>query len=301
MSTMTRTTLTGLASLGLLLGASACNELERLDDGGSGEAAIPDEVQRVFDDGCAIAGCHDANSRQAGLDLTAGAAAGIIGGSATQSSLPMVTLGDVQGSYLAHKLLPESEIRQGDRMPVGRDFNDAQVALDNAIILGWIAGAELPGGGDDSATGDSGGEEEGQATTAAEVVACGVSDVAPMATNPFDIGTAAGQIPEDIGAALTNNCGCHGPASEEFAEGVSGYFGQLNFSTIAEFQGDFMGRPAYEVVLERVQSTEFSRMPPSYYCVLEDGEPITAADQQLLIDWLTAGAPDAATWDPAAG
>lgn len=290
--------LTAAAAAGLLLGATACNELEKIDDGGSTAEGIPDEVQRVFDDSCNIAGCHDSNSAQGGLDLTATAAPGIIGGASTQSSLPLVELGNVQGSYLAIKLLAESELRQGDRMPLGRDFGDATVALDNAIILGWIAGADLPGGGGggDADTTDDGDPPDSAESTAAEIRMCGISDVAPSAADPFVSGDAEGDLPPEIGAALANNCGCHGPMPSEFIEGVPSYVGTTNFATVAEFNGTTSNkRIVHEVVLERLQSTGFSRMPPTY-CVLEDGEPITSADLTLLVSWLEAGAPDAPTW-----
>jgi hypothetical protein len=57
-----------------------------------------------------------------------------------------------------------------------------------------------------------------------------------------------------------------------------------------------MFRPVHERVLERVEVDAAAPMPPSYYCDLGDGSVITPADQQLLVDWLTAGAPDAPNW-----
>jgi len=289
-----------LAGLGLLLGAGACNELERIDDGGSSAAGIPEEVQRAFNDGCVLAGCHDA-ARAGGLELTAGAAAGIIGGESQQSSLPLVELGNVQGSYLAIKLLPMSELRQADRMPLGRDFNDPKVATDNAIILGWIAGAELPGGDEGMGT-DAGmmTGTDGSGSGDVEIVMCGYDVVAPDAPDPYDSGTEAGQIPVDVGTALFNNCGCHASTEIMLIEGAPQYSGQIAFTTIDEVQADFLetGRAVHEILLERVESTEFSRMPPSYYCMLEGGETITADDRQLLLDWLGAGAPDAPNWNP---
>ncbi len=305
---MSPTTCTGraLAVAALGLGLGACTELEKLDpDGGSG-ARIPDRVQTAFDVSCNIPGCHN-SAAAGGLNLTATASPDIIGGQSTQSSLPLVELGNVDGSYLAIKMLPEvpeGVLRQGERMPLGGALDSE----DNAIILGWIAGAELPGGGgeedstDDGADTDPTGEPEETSTGSTGggggIVACGLEDVAPDVASPFDIGDAATQIPTDVGAALEANCGCHEVSPDDVIEGAFPYQGMLHFSTIAEIQSDHMGRPVREVMLDRIDSTEPTRMPPTYYCDLGGGEVITAEDQELLVDWLTQGAPDAPNWNP---
>jgi hypothetical protein len=187
-------------------------------------------------------------------------------------------------------------------MPFGGDLQ----GVDNAIILGWIAGATLPGGGEGGSEGASttdGGEQTSEASTEAgstgsDIKACGLADVAPGAPNPFDIGMNAEQIPPDVGEVINNNCGCHEVDQGDLIMGAFPYGGMVHFSTIAELQVDYMGRPVHEVVLERVESDAVNRMPPPYYCDLGDGTVITDADRQLLIDWLTAGAPDAPTWMP---
>jgi hypothetical protein len=284
---------------GLLL--AGCPQIEKTDDDGPGEAGVPTEVQRAFNESCAITACHDSTNRQAGLDLSSTGSPNIIGGMSSQSTLPLVELGNVQGSYLALKLLPNPP--SGTPMPPV-DLPDTDDPTNVAIILGWIAGAQLPGGGGseggsttDEPPAESSGSAEGESSSGgSDAMLCGLADVAPEAPNPFDIGMAAGQIPPDVGAALVNNCGCHEVDSADLIMGAFPYAGMVHFSTIAEIRSDYMGRPVHEIVLERVQSEQPNRMPPPYYCDLGDGSVITDADRQLLIDWLTAEAPDGATW-----
>jgi hypothetical protein len=292
-----------LVAVGLL--PMACTELEKLDTGTSG-AGIPTDVQRAFDDSCNIAGCHDGAARAGGLDLSATAAPGIIDGDAILSELPLVELGNVQGSFLALKLLPNPPA--GAQMPSG-----IEPGLDNAIILGWIAGATLPGGGEGGSTTDGGQDtaattmpDPSEGSTGAQAKLCGLADVAPDVANPFDIGMNAGQIPPDVGEVLTNNCGCHEVETTDLIMGAFPYGGMVHFSTIAEVQAEYtafvmgstMTLPGYQVLLARMQSEETNRMPPPYYCDLGDGTVITEAHRQLLSDWLTAGAPDAPSWMP---
>jgi len=282
--------ITSITALGLVL--PGCTQLEKLDDG-SGPASIPTDVQAAFDRSCAIGGCHDSASQQGGLDLSATAAPAIVGGSSTQSDLPLVELGNVQGSYLALKLLPSPP--SGVQMPSG-----LMPGLDNAVILGWIAGAQLPGGDDGASTTDTPADttpSEESTTGPAEPVLCGLADVAPGAPNPYDIGTNAGQIPPDIGEVLTNNCGCHEVDPGDLIMGVVSYAGMVHFSTIAEIRTSYMGTPVYTRMLDRLQ-LEANPMPPAYYCDVGDGTSIAAEDRQLLSDWLMAEAPDAATWMP---
>jgi hypothetical protein len=282
------------------LAAGGCTQLEKIDDdGGSGGAGIPDVVQRAFDESCSFAGCHDSAARAGGLDLSAAAAPGIIGGMSTQSDLPLVEIGNVQGSYLALKLLSNPPV--GLQMPPG-----VTPGANSAIILGWIAGAPLPsgGGGGGGNTTDAGGEstdEAGQSTGDPGVRLCGIENVAPSAPNPFDIGPNAGQIPPDVGEALVSNCGCHEvDPTDVVAAGAFPYAGAVHFSTLAEVRAEYLDPPrtGVEILLERMQSTEGNRMPPPYYCDLGDGSVITEADRQLLVDWLTAGAPDTPSWIP---
>lgn len=297
MATTLRFTTYCLAALGLSLCGTACNDLERVDEGNAPGDAIPPDVQRAFDETCGIPSCHDSGSRAAGLDLSAAAAPSIINGPSS-SSLPMVDPGNINGSYLAVKMLetpPEGTMRVGQRMPIGGDFGN----VNNLIILGWIATVTDAGGGGGS-TGDMPMSSEGGSSgDGGAVVACGLDDVAPNADNPYDIGMDAEQIPPDVGQALTDNCGCHGvDASDLNADAAPfAYSGALRFSTIAEIRADYNGQTGVQLLLNRVGSDD-SPMPPNYYCDLGGGEVITADDRQLLLDWLNAGAPDAPGWMP---
>ncbi|MEM9463078.1 MAG: hypothetical protein AAGF11_53545 [Myxococcota bacterium] len=294
MATTLRFTTHCFAALGLTLCGTACNDLEPIDEGSAPGDAIPPDVQRAFDETCGTAGCHNSSDRAAGLDLSAAAAPSIINGPSS-SSLPMVDPGNINGSYLAVKMLetpPEGTTRTGARMPIGGDFEN----VDNLIILGWIATATDVVGGADSTGGmpmdSSGGDDD--SSGGGQVVACGLDDVAPTAENPFDIGMNAGQIPPDVGAALTNNCGCHGVNDSELIGGAPPYTtGRVPIQTIADFQATIGDETAAQIVLGRVEA---GTMPPTYYCDLGGGEVITPDDQQLLIDWLNEGAPDATMW-----
>jgi hypothetical protein len=127
-----------------LVTLSGCEQLARI--GPADGNCVPPEVQAAFDRACARAGCHDATGAGAGLVLRAPGSADILALDATQRPLPLVLRGDLDSSYLAHKIMldPPSPI-VGARMPIGFNPDDPGQAKDVATILGWIAGADLPG------------------------------------------------------------------------------------------------------------------------------------------------------------
>lgn len=133
-------------ALGLMGATSGCL-VEETDE--PEEGVIPPRVQLAFDVNCALSGCHDTSTAKAGLSLVDGESGAIIGGSSSQSELPLVELGNVDGSYLALKVLGDPSIVM-DEMPQG----GGGVPDDLAVIVAWIAGAEFPESGDGDGDGD---------------------------------------------------------------------------------------------------------------------------------------------------
>jgi hypothetical protein len=289
-------TIVGLALLG------GCPAIEPIDED-DGNGGIPTEIQRIFDQSCVgDAACHGPGS--ATLSLDAGSSAGILTASSAQVPLPLVELGNVTDSYMAIKVLPDREPdRIGMLMPPPGTFELTDE--DRALLVGWIGGAPLPGGGAETeGPDDDTGDETAGEDTEEEIVeqSCDLSDIAPGAPNPVQVGTGAEQIPPNIGSALTRNCGCH------YAEGpyeggptLAGYSptGPLDMTTWAGFQEEHMfplcdSDVAHECVRERLDHA--LPMPPAQ-CVLEDGSRITDEDFERLDAWLAAGAPDGANWE----
>lgn len=115
---------------------------------GDGDADVPADVQAAFEESCGLGGCHDANGSSVGLSLTGNNIANAIGTPAGQrSDLSLIEIGNVGGSYVALKMLPNSslsvygEMINGGPMPPGG--GTAQDQQNMALILGWIAGADL--------------------------------------------------------------------------------------------------------------------------------------------------------------
>lgn len=139
-------TLTLIGATAATLLASGCAEQFEIIDEPQSSDAIPPAVQDAFDRACATSGCHDAAVAAGGLSLAGQDAAAIIDAPSLQSELPLVEFGSVERSYLAIKMLaddalPPDSSRVGTRMPP--DPTDEEL-LDMALIIGWIAGAELP-------------------------------------------------------------------------------------------------------------------------------------------------------------
>ncbi len=109
-----------------------------------------DRIQRqIFDQSCALSGCHDSQSRAAGLLLESGAAfANLVGvvptnAAALAAGWNRVTPGDPAASLLHRKLMTLPSTAYGARMPRGKPrLNHALVT----VIERWIeAGAPETG------------------------------------------------------------------------------------------------------------------------------------------------------------
>lgn len=126
--------------------AGCSSQLEPVSDdsGSGGDDFIPGDVQLAFDEMCLGAGCHDAASAAGGLSLEEGDSVAILTATNSTGDFPLVEIGNVNGSWLGIKMLPDERLpegvtRVGLRMPIGRRPDHPS----NALILGWIAGAEL--------------------------------------------------------------------------------------------------------------------------------------------------------------
>ncbi len=271
--------------------ATGCNELREVGEGGV-NGGIPTRVQQAFDESCAEDGCHDATNAQAGLDLTAAAAPRIIEGSST-GGIPMVTVGDVCSSYMAIKLIPPGESVCdtpiiGTSMPAGEVTQADQENV--AVILGWIAGADLPGGGGE---------------TGPDAQMCGVSDVSmgALSTPVISSDSDPMTIPTDVGDVITRNCGCHLVDDPmDFIPPVGHYDRNVPLRTWAEIHADHPNTmaPWYESIRFRVvaQASPVLVMPQTAYCMEQDVGAMSQADYDILSQWLNDDAPDAPTWTP---
>lgn len=287
--------------------AAGCEQVKRVEDGNNG-GAVPTAVQEAFDRQCNDTSCHGP-SPQLGLSLVAGDSASILEKNGVGNpELPLVDIGNVPGSYLAIKMLPDSELmdlgitRVGLRMP--NVPLTPEIQSDVALILGWIAGAELPGGGDGGTGGTTAGDTAGDtAGTTGEVdLHCGIDDLNPGSTNPIVAGDGAMQIPTEIGDVLATNCGCHyvdmlDRAVADYLQGTAAQ--PMLIETWAQWQGMYPTVPPKSPIdesLARLDPASTLPMPPATACDVGTGLNITAEDKALLVDWLMQGAPDGASW-----
>ncbi|MBL4687874.1 MAG: hypothetical protein JKY37_25010 [Nannocystaceae bacterium] len=289
-----------LTALALVASTGCADQLKPIgDDGGDGATDLmPPHVAEAFGRACGSATCHGGSQTPA-LDPTS--APGIVD-SDSATGIPLVEFGNLQGSYIAIKVLPDAvlddvSLRVGGIMPVpGNDFDPADIS----IIIGWIAGTAPPvgdGDDDDGATSDGMDDADTMAdesTGTPEPQLCGLEDVAPGVDSPVVMGDEAGVIPTQIGTIINNNCGCHlttetlvmgAPSASPPPPAGTG----TDFATLAGIQANM------DTVLARVD-TDVNAMPPTYFCDLQDVQALTQADSDALTSWLEMGAPDGATW-----
>jgi hypothetical protein len=265
--------LAAFAALSLTFGG--CGDLAPLDGSGeTGGSSVPAEVEAAFAGSCATPGCHDSASRAGGLSLDAADLGSLIGKPAMNSDLPLVEIGNIQGSYLAIKMLPDDVIsaygltRNGGRMPTTQDFTNPN----NATILAWIAGAEFP---------DDGGDTDGTGST-------GSTGSTGDGVLTFD---------GDVWPIFSVSCSCH------FAAADPGANGDLSFPE-ADAYANLVGvaspsvpglnliepnEPENSYLFQKLNNTQGevggsgTQMPPG---------GLSDAQIQLIEDWILAGAPE---------
>jgi hypothetical protein len=134
---------------------------------------------------------------------------------------------------------------------------------------------------------------------------CSLEVIDPTAdlSAAIDMGDGRGQIPTVIGEALLRNCGCH------YTNNVVGYVDyksddKVPLGRLADFHVDFVGTfpkgfrdmPVYKAVEARVIDKQPLPMPPIECSVDDEPGTITAVDVELFARWLSADAPDGATF-----
>ncbi|NVB36907.1 hypothetical protein G6O69_03635 [Pseudenhygromyxa sp. WMMC2535] len=185
----------------LAMATVACG-LEPIGDGGD-EDPIPAAVQLAFDESCAGAsGCH--GEAPGSISLLSGDSAAILDLSGATGT-PLVVFGDVEGSYLAQKILASPEIT-GQPMPLSPQSDNDEV--NKAVIVGWIAGVEF----DSESSGDTGTEGEDSSDTGASD--CYIESAPEMAAF------------SDVWPVLEARCataGCHASTFPTMADEASAY------------------------------------------------------------------------------
>ena len=181
----------------------------------------------------------------------------------------------------------------GDDDPSGVGTSNATSSADTS------ASASGDGSTSDVATSTSA-DSSGDASesTGAAIHFCGLADLKPSATNPIESDLAPMMIPPDIAAIQLDNCGCHLADTLEVAD-VPDYpsTGPFDMTTWAGFQAERAsdGMP-YHVIAHGYVMSEF--MPLSTYCNIGGGEGMPPDQRATLVEWLSVGAPDGATWEP---
>lgn len=246
-----------------VLGLAGCNQLVKLDDTDSGGGSgIPPEVRAAFEESCGKVGCHVAGGTAP--TLTGGSLDALVG-------TKYVTIGDIPGSYIAVKMLPDATLealgvlkdRTGARMPLDQDYLNPN----NQIILAWIAGAEF-------ADTDGGSGTSGDTATTGE--ATGFAAVKDL---------------------FVTACSCHQSAPSA-GNGMLSLQPDEAHANIVDKKS--VGLPAMNLITPNDPTTSYLYLKVTGDFAAEGGPgvkmpigtPLTA-DQELLIEeWINAGAPN---------
>lgn len=260
---MSRSTSVAFTAITIAFSTALGCGVEVLDDQGTGQ--VPFAVEAAFARSCVASGCHGSAQPAAGLSLSGAGLQGLVGAASSQRpELPLVTVGDVPGSYMAIKLLPEealaaygvSRAAGTSRMPLSGLTDEA--LEDVSLVLGWIAGAELP---------------------------------APSGDGGLPTGES---FQEDIFPIFQVRCGCHQISG---GEGGLEYNASTAYGAIVDQPASIAGLtyvvpsdPDASYLLAKVEGTHLSMggdgdsMPPDPLAPL-DGEDI-----ELIRTWISLGA-----------
>jgi hypothetical protein len=177
--------------------------------------------------------------------------------------------------------------------PSGVDTSNATSAADTSASASSDSSSGIVA---TSTSADSSGDAS--ESTGAAILFCGLADLKPSATDPIESGLGAMQIPPDIAAIQVGNCGCHLADALEVAD-VPDYpsTGPFDMTTWTGFQAERMSDSMpYHVIAHGHVMSEF--MPLSTYCNVGGGEGMPPDQRATLVEWLSMGAPDGATWEP---
>jgi hypothetical protein len=254
-----------------VLGLAGCNQLEKLGaTDTAGATGMPPEVRAAFEDSCGKSGCHVAGGTAP--TLTGGSLDALVG-------TEYVTIGDIPGSLIAVKMLPDATLEalglkreSGARMPLDQDFLNPN----NQIILAWIAGAEFA---------DTGGGSTGGDTATTGATATTGEPAAPTFTN--------------VQAIFTASCSCHTvidpPLGSLSLKMADAYANIVNVKAV--------GLPTMNLITPNDPDNSYlyfklTHTGPEILAaggmggMMPDGAPLSA-DQLLLIEeWINAGAPN---------
>ena len=127
-----------IALIALAIAAAGCTEKLVSPPPPPPVFAVPDSIQQIFTDHCALSGCHTGPTPQQGQDLTDAVTsyANIVGVTANErSQFKRIAPGDSLNSYMVMKLRDDARIG-GQPMPFGA------YPLDPALVIKIAAWAQ---------------------------------------------------------------------------------------------------------------------------------------------------------------
>jgi hypothetical protein len=257
----------------LLVGLGGCG-LEEVAEGGETDE-IPPAVQAALDESCATnSSCHGAGSNLPVFSAPDSSAILTTGGSGG----PLVTLGDVENSYIAQKILGGPDII-GAQMPPSQQSENDDVNL--AIIVGWIAGVPIEGGG----TGDGDGD--------GDMTGDGDGDGDPLCFIELPL-PATPTFAMDIWPIMQNRCGtmgCHAnlsvPLMPDEATAHANLIGMPASMAMANYVEP--NDPDASYLWHKVAGTQ-SSVPMGGGSTMPFGGELCSLELQAIYAWILTGA-----------